>query len=310
MNENETQQEHGLGKSTANDACSSYLLPLTMNNSPHQGTDTNTSRPMLSPIRTAQPPQPPPPPSSAMGPVTNSTRLPFFADTHLWSSSPRQSAHQAVSSSSASLSGLAHNSYETGSYASLQQQPELVVASNVHNFSSTGPPRYLESDASMVPRFENSLSPVDNASAQQMQTAFGHSSTSASVSPMTVTNKTTTTTTTAKSTRVSGSSSTPGASRAPRAGGVGKPAISISTKNAAGSGAAGRSGSAAASTGSGGGRNAQPKSSRKQFSACGACQLRQLSVCFLSPFSLCSSSSSRRPPAPQESAYFAAAGGL
>lgn len=217
-----------------------------MNSASNQRDDNAPSdaRPMLSPIRTSQPA----PPTSA---ISNSTRLPFYAEqssAHGWS--PAQ--HYSSSAHPSSSSGLVHATLDQAPYH--HQQP-VFVASNTHDFT---PRTGLGLDASSVPRFEESLSPVEGGPANQQQQQQQPSS-SPPVSTKTARGNTTTT------------FAAGGARR-----GYGKPPVSVSSKSTAGSGSAGGSG-ASASAGGPGGRSSQPKSSRKQFSACGACQHRQLS---------------------------------
>lgn len=212
-----------------------------MTSAPHQRDDSDAvdSRPMLSPIRTSLP-------ASNGSSVNNSTRLPFFADqtsANVWP--PTQ--HFTSSGHQSSSSGLVHASLDQPSYHSHHhQQPQSFVSSNIHEFT---PHPDMGINASSDPRFNQSLSPVDNNSALQQQQQPPSSSSPVSTKP------------------ARGS-----AARGARGGG--KPPVSVSSRNTAGSGHAGGS----SSGGAAGGRSSQPKSSRKQFAACGACQHRQLSA--------------------------------
>ena len=214
--------------------------------------------------------------STGLSSSSSSSSMTLFNDPH-WSSAQQLSSSSGLIDSSASITATAVNttsghfgSSVPSSSSSLHQhqhqqqqgQGSLIVSSNA--FSSFL--LYLM-DSWLVARFEGNLSPIDHPSlpttANSNQTQQGptrsqhalpHShSRSRSHSQVVASNSNTRTTNHVRY------------KFGPcRMGVQGKPAISISTKGTSGSGSAGR--------------NAQPKSSRKQFSACGACQLRQLSI--------------------------------
>ncbi|KAF8308773.1 hypothetical protein DL93DRAFT_1862070 [Clavulina sp. PMI_390] len=216
-----------------------------MDRAPHErdvAPSNNNGHPMLSPIRTA------PPPSAAphMGPVSNSTRLPFFQDqasAHGWNNHHHLPSSVHTSSSSA----LAHAALDPASYTN--QRPPPIIQTNLSHFAPTPDVDY---DPSSGARFPTQLTPLDSS-------PLGHTShPSASHIPNSGSSPVTAT---AKGSRGPGS-------RGPRS----KPPVSIANKNTAGSGSASSSGGPTGQAG----RNSQPKSTRKQFSACGSCQYRQV----------------------------------
>ena len=261
-----------------------------------------SASPMLSPIR-AQPH------TTGLSSSSSSSPMTFFNDPH-WSSAQQLPSSSGLIDSSSSITATAANTTSghfgssvpsSSSSSSLHQhqhqqqqgQGPLVVSSNA--FSSPLPSLM---DPSSVVRFEGSLSPIDHPSlpttsnpnqsqqgATPSQQALPHSH-SRSHSQVVASNSGTRTTS-----KVNHRSSASGGGSS-RRGGQGKPAISISTKGTSGSGSVATAGgnthghghghghgSGSGGSGNGnGGRNAQPKSTRKQFSACGACQLRQLSL--------------------------------
>ena len=216
------------------------------------------------PIRT----HPPPPPPLAMpSDSRNSSRVTYFADQHsthnAWSSAQQlASVQQSPSSSTSGHFASSLPSSSSSLHHHPQHQQPLVVTSNVQNTFS--PPLSSLVDASVAP-YEGSLSPIDPPTvlnANTNPTQRGSLSQSSQLQQASSSQS---------QAAAANSSSTKhrAASRAPRTSGHGKPAISVSSKTGPGSGPA---------TGGHGHRSAQPKSSRKQFSACGACQLRQLSI--------------------------------
>lgn len=151
---------YGLGFGQ-NNRCQCSSCSPTMTSAPHQRDDSDAvdSRPMLSPIRTSLP-------ASNGSSVNNSTRLPFFADqtsANVWPTTQ----HFASSGPQSSSSGLVHASLDQPSYHSHHhQQPQSFVSSNIHEFT---PHPDMGINASSDPRFNQSLSPVDNNSALQQQ---------------------------------------------------------------------------------------------------------------------------------------------
>jgi hypothetical protein len=253
-----------------------------------------TTRPMLAPLRTQQPPLSTPGhiPSSS-----SSTRMTgYFADQHVVWSSGEQLSSSVQQSSSSSSSGLldstttnpnsnAFTSSLPSASSSLQQQhqqqqqqqqgdPPLVVLSNVplHGFS----PSSMHGVDASVARFEGSLSPFDPSPPIPLNVGASTSQSQHLSQPRSSQSRSQAAAASSSSTRAKHK----GGGRGHRMSGQGKPAVSVSVKNTAGSGSGHHHHGGGSSGGGGGGRSVQPKSSRKQFSACGGCQLRQLSISY------------------------------